>query len=969
MVLSKDYRINKRRGFYQYYDPSSLTLNALSLFQSKLIATFADRVAYFTDTGTSPNYTGTKTDLSGSIVAVSGGRISRSMQANKNFYFTTNNGVLKLENYNGTVQKSGTPPALDLRGTFLTQNGVIGGDTQVAWRIVYGRRDANDNLLLGAPSDILTLTNAKTTGSAWTRATNVVTVTAASHNLTTGMTITVSNAAGGTPNVAAGTYTVTVLTTSTFTFAETAANTSGTLDWTATRRPRLEFSVPTEITSTTDGYFYQLYRSSQSLTSSTTPFNDFKLVDEQKLTSANISAKLVFYEDDTDNLILGAELYTNPNSREGELQANDRAPLCDDIVIYKNHAIYAKCTTRGLINLQTVDPSAMVSADFVEVKVGATTRRYVARTNVANENTKCTSVTGTTTIVVTYNSHGLVTGDTVYISRVTGTVTEGTYTLTASTANTFTFVATVGQTATDLDFMGVTNGTYNIFQLVNASGSVSVNLSKTAKGLVKAINRDASSLVYARYTSGTTDIPGKIVIQAKGFDGTVYLRANTDTAGGLFNPTLPSSFASGDQVYSRADDQPNAFYVAKVGEPEAVPLTNLFTAGARNQDLCRVVALRDSLIIIKTDGVFRMTGDAVTNFTITALDNTVFCTAPNSVALINNQVCYLSNQGVCLVNESSVQITSRVIEDVIQPILGLSTLSSETAALAYESERFYILSTLMPSGVSASVVYTYNNQNQSWVTWDTTFKAGVLGPNDTLYVITTANKIAKERKNQSLIDYCGQNYPVTVTSVASSKLSAVISTGSITPTVGDTLVKGGVFSKIKAVSGSGGAFTVTFDRQTNILAADAVTLYSGFTSEVKLSPFHAGLVGRAKQFSQMQIHMRENGMSSCSIAFTGYTFGGSEVTNWRQDQIKDGAAAAAGGWGNEPWGFFDWGEDDATSLKLSTTAAPVIRIYIPRFQQRGTFIQPIITHINAGEGMDLQAMSFAVRSYQERVTS
>lgn len=969
VVLSKDFRISKRRGFYQYFDPSSLTLNALSLFQGKLLCTFSDRIAYFTDTGTSPNFTGTKTDLTGATVAVSGGRISRSIQMNKNFYFTTNNGVLKLENYNGTVQKSGTPPGLDLRGTFLSQNGVVDGDTQVSWRVVFGRRDANDNLLLGSPSDILTLTSSKTTGVAWSRAANVVTVTSASNNLTPGMLVVISNALGGTPNVAPGSYTVLSASSTTFTFAETAANTSGTLDWTVGKRPRLEFSVPTEITSTTDGYFYQVYRSSQSLTSSTLPFSDFKLVDEQKLTAANIAADLVFYEDDTDDLILGAELYTNPNSREGELQANDRAPLCDDMTVYKNHAVYAKCTTRGLINLQVVDPSAMVAGDFVEVKVGATTRRYVARGGVANANTHCTSVTGTTTIVVTYNGHGLLAGDTVYISRVTGTLTEGTYTLTLATANTFTFVATAGQTASDLDFMGVTNGTYAIFQLVNASGSVSVNLSNTAKGLVKAINRDTSSLVYARYISGTTDIPGKVLIQAKGFDGTVYLRANTTAAGGLFSPILPASFSVGDQVFSRSDDQPNAFYVSKIGEPEAVPLVNYFTAGARNQDISRIVALRDSLIIIKTDGVFRMTGDSPANFTITALDNTIFCAAPNSVSLINNQACYLSNQGVCLVNESSVQIISRVIEDVIQPILGLSTVGSETCAVAYESERFYILSTLEPSGISASQVYVFNNQNQSWVTWDTTFKNGVLGPNDTLYLVTTGNKIAKERKTQSLIDYCGQNYDVTVTSVASDKLSAVLSTGSISPTVGDTVVKSGVFNKIKAVSGAAGTFTVTFIRQTNLITSDAAVLYSGFTSEFKLSPFHAGLVGRAKQFSQMQIHMRENGMSSCFISFTGYAFGGSEIINWRQDLIKGGQAAAGLGFGAEPWGFFAFGEDDATSLRFSTQAAPVVRVYVPRFQQRGTFIQPIVRHINAGEGMDLQAMSFAVRSYQERVTS
>ena len=185
-VMTKDAILSKRRGFYEYLDPGGDTLNAHSTFQEKLLAIFNNGVAVLEDTGTSPNETGDRTDLTGETVEIIGPRVSRTAESNKNFFFTTDNGVLKLESTTSAIFKSGMPPALDLRGDFLAENGPIGGGTsttdggQVAYRIVFGRRDSNNNLLLGVPSDILGFANAKVVGVSWTRTSNVVTVTAGS---------------------------------------------------------------------------------------------------------------------------------------------------------------------------------------------------------------------------------------------------------------------------------------------------------------------------------------------------------------------------------------------------------------------------------------------------------------------------------------------------------------------------------------------------------------------------------------------------------------------------------------------------------------------------------------------------------------------------------------------------------------------------------------------------------------------
>jgi hypothetical protein len=491
-----------------------------------------------------------------------------------------------------------------------------------------------------------------------------------------------------------------------------------------------------------------------------------------------------------------------------------------------------------------------------------------------------------------------------------------------------------------------------------------VRLQETAQAIVKAINRDPSSLIYAQYVSGANDIPGKMRFQAKGFTAAMYLRANTTTAGGAFSPTLPASFAAGTQVYSRNDSLPHVFFSSKQNEPEAVPLVNSFTVGAKNKSIVRVHALRDSLIILKEDGVYRVTGDNTSNFNVTLLDSTVQILASSSSDVLNNQVVFLSNQGVCLVTESSVQIISRKIEDVIQPILGQSGLSGQTGGVSYESERLYLITTTDPNSTTATKTYAYNTLTDSWTTWTPLFKQAVIGPGDVLYLISTDNEILKERKKQTRIDFCEQNYPVTVGSVSVDTMSCQLTMPSgVVPQEGDVVVKSSVINSISdtPILVSANVYSVEFSRGSNLINADTPILYSRYESIIKTSPFHAGLVGRSKQFAQMQIHARDNSVSKLLITFVGNTYGSSEEIEWT-------APSPSGGWGQFPWGFVPWGQTSAINLTQGTTPAPIVRVWIPKFQSRNTFIQPYIVHREASEALNFQALTFSVRAYSERVT-
>lgn len=1069
VVIPSDDVITRCRGYYTYFTPTGVTLNRLFTFQDKLLAAYETQLRYYTDTGSSPNYTGSEgtiTPDTGVTVSINGdddNTVARAIESNGNFYMTSDNGMLKLTAYNGTLFKAGAPQGLDMQARFIVgsnatwflgaadgSTAITSGSLIVGYRVVFGYQDANDNLILGAPSDIITVTNTAVTGKAWTRSANVVTVTSTAHGLATGQYLYIFASSGGSPEVDTGSYQITVASADTFTFAHTGADdaSGNTLSYAYAMPIRLEYSVPSEITSTLT-WFYQVYRSSQQL-STTGIFSDFKLIEQKNLTSSEISAGVVFYTDDWDDVLLGAELYTNENSREGELQANFRPPLCKDVTLYKGYALYLNCTTRHLIDLAVVDTTNLATANYVEAKISTTTRRYVARTGVGNQTVRgtCSSSSGLlvtyashgftntglwsvyvanqsggsiaagtyyviyvsgdtfrlassvanwlTSTAVSYNSetslefqglntseatvvgaswvrasnvvtitsaaHGLSTGMQVYVSNAAGgTFDSGLYTITSAATNSFT----VASTGSD-DASGNTCD-YNAFQpmfYLSTSSTASVRLRDTAQGLVKAMNRDSSSLIYAQYTSGIDDVPGKMRLQAKGFGDPIYLRASATTPGEAFSPVLPSSFSSGTQVYSRNDSLPHGFYAAKQNEPEAVPLVNFFPNGAKNAEIFRGHALRDSVILLKDDGVWRVTGDSPANFTSTLLDGTVRCVGKSSADVINNQVVFLSNQGVCLVTENSVQIISRDIEEVIQPILGQSTIDSVTSGLAYETERLYLLSTTEPNETETTQTYAYNVLTQAWTTWDSwLFKQAIIGPSDTMYYISTDNLILRERKNQTRIDYCGQNHTATVSSVASDSESATIVVSSASPAAGDIIVKSDVVNVITEVLiVDAVTYTVTFQRACNLTAADSVILYKGYQAEIKLAPFHGGLVGRMKQFSQMMVHFRDESCTRLAITFAGYTFSGSEETDWNANLTR-------AGWGQFAWGYEPWGQQTSTNLLSGTQSAPVCRILVPRYQQRSTYIQPWLTSNIAGEALNIQAISFAVRAYNERVST
>lgn len=340
VVIDKENTISLRRGYdteATFSDPADRA-SRLFAYQGNILASYTgNKLAYLNGSSW--------TDLSGTYAPPSGYSIN-STQANSNFYFTTNAGVKKLDAFNGTVIQAGAPAGLNGQASLTGASGFMPDNSQVAYRVVWGYRDANDNLIIGAPSQ----------------------------------RIVIANAAGGTRDVS------------------------------------LTFTVPSSVTTS---WFYQVYRSAASASSSTEPSDELGLVFEGNPSAGQITARSVTLTDQTPNSLRGADLYTNA-SQEGLANQNNPPPLARDIATYRGYTFYANTTskhrfffdilavggTNGIAldntitiagEVYTAKAAENVSADEFLLETGGTPAQNIADTarslvKVINESSSTTSV-------------------------------------------------------------------------------------------------------------------------------------------------------------------------------------------------------------------------------------------------------------------------------------------------------------------------------------------------------------------------------------------------------------------------------------------------------------------------------------------------------------------------------------------------------------------------------------------------
>jgi hypothetical protein len=179
IIIRRDNVIESRRGYALYGTAMGSTSDRckqLMTYKNKLIRHFANRLQYENGLNNSgvTSFFDFNEIVSGSPVqatiseAQTGLRI-KSVEANSNLYFTTSEGIKKISAKSAStfaaaeITQAGGVKALDTQA-FLTSSlgdeaSFLPADSGVAYKIVWGTKDANGTLILGTPSDPVTVLN------------------------------------------------------------------------------------------------------------------------------------------------------------------------------------------------------------------------------------------------------------------------------------------------------------------------------------------------------------------------------------------------------------------------------------------------------------------------------------------------------------------------------------------------------------------------------------------------------------------------------------------------------------------------------------------------------------------------------------------------------------------------------------------------------------------------------------------
>jgi len=244
----------------------------------------------------------------------------------------------------------------------------------------------------------------------------------------------------------------------------------------------------------------------------------------------------------------------------------------------------------------------------------------------------------------------------------------------------------------------------------------------------------------------------------------------TNVSGTNFNIPV-NVIVSGNEGYginllnatiSSDERKPNRVYYSKYLQPEAVPLVNFLDVGAQDKAILRIIPLRDSLFVLKEDGVYRISGETAP-FNLALFDTSYILIATDSVAIANNIIYGWTTQGIMTLTESGSQIISRAIDVNLLPLASdlYPNFSTATFGVGYNSEYSYLVWTVKETiDDVATQAFIYNNLTSTWVRWDKSNTCGLVKDEDNKLYLGDGeeNYIQQERKDFTRTDYADKEF-------------------------------------------------------------------------------------------------------------------------------------------------------------------------------------------------------------------
>jgi len=442
-------------------------------------------------------------------------------------------------------------------------------------------------------------------------------------------------------------------------------------------------------------------------------------------------------------------------------------------------------------------------------------------------------------------------------------------------ANDDTITLTLGSTTATYTAKASETIASQQFLLSTAESTEAENIRETMKSLVRCINRDPDQSTWEAYYTSAGDVnarPGKVLIKCTALNTAAFTILSVEAGGGpSFDPDITSANTSTN------GSAENRVARSKFQKPEAVPYLNTMEIGRANRAILGMATLPHGLLVYKEDGIFLVSGETDSaggfTFVVDEIDPTIRLIAPASLVALDNAVFGMTTQGVVRSYEGGSSIVSRPIEHDLNPLTQFTSFSTITHAVAYESDRKYLLFTQESSSNSkARIAWVYNYLTNAWTMWRKDVGCGIVCSRDNkLYLGHATDKyVLQERKSYlaSNEDYVDETLSFTVTAKSTTTYdSATVTTVTISYDYGNaSMVAGWLFEygnwegKVVAVTDNGSnSWTLTLNTLVTLPTPSfSASLSLPITMIVEWAPEDLGNAGIVKQFSWFQVYQEEN---------------------------------------------------------------------------------------------------------------
>lgn len=506
---------------------------------------------------------------------------------------------------------------------------------------------------------------------------------------------------------------------------------------------------------------------------------------------------------------------------------------------------------------------------------------------------------------------------------------------------TFTLTGAASQDATVGEF------------LVDTSGSPQQNNESTARSIINVINTYTSNtFLIANYNSDFGDLAGSIFFYKRTTDSqNFYINSSRTTC---WSPVIP---ATGQTVNNTSKNNvyKNRVYFSKLQEPEAVPLTNYLDFGSSRQPILNIIPLRDSVVILKADGVYLIVGDNLP-FTPQTVDRTTVAIGASIGAALDNSVYLFTQEGICCINgDGSIEIKSTAIE---KQLLTLSSsqyanFSQLSFGVGYQSDRSFILSTVVSTSdqvCNQQIIYNYNTD--AFYYWDRVVNAGLVNPTDNkLYfsgeLTDTGCWLSQERKSLDVsgLDYADEEYTVVITAFTGLTLT-LDSVADVD--VDFSIVQNGIQAIVESVNEDDNTITVSILQDWEL--GEAI-VYTPIHTQLKTNPIFAGSPGFVKNTPEFSLILENPNFDHIDVTVSNDLVGSGDTVEITPYNTL--------GWGQTPWGSTKWGSDTQNLQRR--------RCYIDSNLQRNNWIQIEIESNQAFTNFALQGFSILSNIQSQRM--